>query len=319
MAGCLPKAGASNDTSRPPNMDVHNENACPSICGYRVLATPPVFFQLAKRLLRSRVRGSFRLLTLVRCGTVVRYDLGNSHALTVPVFREDNCWDMDDILSYEAKLLSETSRAAQGMQDATLVDCGADIGIFSVLLCRTTPPIRHVIAIEANAEVLPFLSCNLNALPHPAVMIGAAVGNLNGTGRLERAARDPSDHARYFVPDPRGNIRVMTLDSLNLSGDLIVKIDVEGGECAVLEGAWQTIQKASRCVITLEAHSEVSRRIGRDPVELLRFLNSIRPFEFTLTSRTASWKLKSLDGHLFDAATPKTVWNVVATARQTRG
>jgi FkbM family methyltransferase len=210
MAGCLPKAGASNDTSRPPNMDVHNENACPSICGYRVLATPPVFFQLAKRLLRSRVRGSFRLLTLVRCGTVVRYDLGDSHTLTVPVFREDNCWDMDDILSYEAKLLSETSRAAQGMQNATLVDCGADIGIFSVLLCRTTPPIRHVIAIEANAEVLPFLSCNLNALPHPAVMIGAAVGNLNGTGRLERAARDPSDRGLECSRFGEANAGIMT-------------------------------------------------------------------------------------------------------------
>ena len=50
----------------------------------------------------------------------------------------------------------------------------------------------------------------------------------------------------------------------------------------VLRGAGETIRSAGACVIAIEAHPLVASRTGLDPVECLRFLESIRPFEFSV-------------------------------------
>jgi FkbM family methyltransferase len=211
-------------------------------------------------------------------------------------------------------MLSAMSDAARSMRDATLIDCGADTGMISVLLRRHIPAIGHIVAFEPNAEVLPYLSRNLSMLPCPTLMIGHAVGNINGAGRMVRPDVDQSDHARFLALDPEGSIRVITIDSLGLAGDIILKIDVEGGEYTVIEGALETIRQAPRCVISLEAHPVVAERTGRDPAEPLRLLNSIRPFRFVVTGSVTRWELTSLDQPLFPSGAPTEVLNVVASA-----
>jgi len=170
------------------------------------------------------------------------------------------------------------------------------------------------VAFEPNVDVLPFLSRNLSMLPCPSLLLGHAVGNCVGAGSLVRPATDPSDHARFFVPDPAGSIRVITIDSLGLTGNMVMKIDVEGGEFAVIEGAVKTIRQAPHCVVSLEAHSGVAQRTGRDPIEYLRLLNSIRQFRFVVTSCTASWELTSLDQPIFLPSSALEILNVIASA-----
>jgi FkbM family methyltransferase len=284
------------------------------VCGYRIRSTPPPLYRLAEALNRWKLRGGCRLGRWASRGCVVEYDLGDGLHLTVPLYREDNRLGREEILSYEAQLLGCMRDAASPMRDATLIDCGADIGMMSIMLRRQIPAIGHVVAFEPNAEVLPYLSRNLSMLTCPSLMIGHAVGKINGAGRLVRSDVDPSDHARYLVPDSEGSIRVITIDSLGLTGDLILKIDVEGGEYAVLEGAIAAIRQAPRCVISLEAHPAVAERTGRDPLEPLRLLNSIRPFRFMVAGRSAHWELASLDQPLFPPGSPTEVLNVVASA-----
>lgn len=286
----------------------------PEVCGYPVRSTPPPLYRLAGVLNRWKLRGGYRLGRLASRGCVVEYDLGKGFHLTVPLYREDNRLGRDEILSYEAQLLGCMSGAASSMRDATLIDCGADIGMMSIMLRREIPAIGHVVAFEPNAEVLPFLSRNLSMLPCPSLMIGHAVGNANGAGRLVRPSVDPSDHARFLVPDPDGGIRVITIDSLGLTGDIMLKIDVEGGEYAVIEGAVETICQAPHCVISLEAHPAVAERTGRDPAEPLRLLHSIRPFRFVVAGASEHWELTSLDQPLFPPGSPGEVLNVVASA-----
>ncbi len=286
----------------------------PEVCGYRVLSTPPALYRFAEALNRWKLRGGCRLGRWASRGCVVEYDLGDGFHLTVPLYREDNRLGRDEILSYESQLLGCMRDAASSMRDATLIDCGADIGMVSTMLRRQIPAIGRVVAFEPNAEVLPFLSRNLSMLPCPSLMIGHAVGKINGSGRLVRPDVNPSDHARFLVSDPEGSIRIVTIDSLGLTGNIILKIDVEGGEYAVLEGAVATIRQAPHCVISLEAHPAVAERTGRDPAEPLRLLNSIRPFRFVVAGRSAHWELASLDQPLFPAGSPREVLNVVASA-----
>jgi FkbM family methyltransferase len=290
------------------------DEAHPTVCGYRVRSIPPPLFRFAALLNRWKLRGGYRLAAWASRGCVVEYDLGDGFHVTVPIYREDNRFGREEILCYEARLLRAMSSNAASMQNATLIDCGADIGMMSVLLRCRIPAIERVVAFEPNVEVLPYLSCNLSMLPCATLMLGHAVGNINGTGSLVRPACDHSDHARFLASDPKGNIRVITIDSLGLTGDIVMKIDVEGGEYAVLEGALETIRQAPRCVISLEAHPAVVERTGRNPSELLGLLDSIRPFRFVVAGAASCWELSSLDQPLFPPGAQKQVLNLVASA-----
>jgi FkbM family methyltransferase len=137
----------------------------------------------------------------------------------------------------------------------------------------------RIIAFEPNADVTDILRDNLSRLPLASEVIGKAVSNFVGRGFLERPFYDPNDHARFLQPGD-GPISVTKIDALNIRGDIAIKIDIEGGELEALQGAKGTIVAARRWVIAFEAHPMVSKRIGRDPIECLRFLASLRPFRF---------------------------------------
>ena len=105
---------------------------------------------------------------------------------------------------------------------------------------------------------------------------------------MEVPEYDDSDHARFLVPG-EGPLEVVTIDSFGLrGGDLAIKIDVEGGELDVLKGAVETISSARKCVITVEANPRVALRTKRDPVECLRFLESLRAFHFVIAETLES-------------------------------
>jgi len=61
----------------------------------------------------------------------------------------------------------------------------------------------------------------------------------------------------------------------------------------VLRGAAETIASARKCVITVEANPRVVMRTKRDPVECLRFLQSLRPFGFLIAETEESPVLSS--------------------------
>jgi FkbM family methyltransferase len=165
---------------------------------------------------------------------------------------------------------------------SVLVDCGADIGTFSALVCSQTSHVARVIAFEPNPDVTEFLNHNLSQLRVPSEAITKAVSCFEGTGRLDVPHYDHSDHSRFLVPGD-GSLEVVMIDSLGVrSGDVAIKIDVEGGELEVLNGAAETISSVRKCVISLEAHPRVVKRTKRDPIECLKFLQSLRPFNFVI-------------------------------------
>jgi FkbM family methyltransferase len=258
----------------------------------RFVTGAPLLFRLAKTMTRWRIRGGNRLVgifgQLGMLNVVAQYQLGRGVSFYVPLFRADTCWDERDIEDYEKRLIHSFCQLLEPLFDVVLFDCGADIGTFSALVCSKTSRIRRVIAFEPNPDVAVFLKRNLSQLLIPSKAITKAVSSVQGAGRLEAPTYDNSDHARFLVPGA-GPLEIVTIDSFGArGGDVAIKLDVEGGELEVLKGARETIASARKCVITVEASPRVAMRTKRDPVECLRFLQSLRPFSFVIAETEES-------------------------------
>jgi len=243
-------------------------------------------------MIRWRIRGGHRLVGIFEqlgmLNFVVQYQLGRGVNFSVPLFRADNCWDQRDVEDYEAQLINSFCRLLEPLFDAVLFDCGADIGTFSALVCSQTSRVARVIAFEPNPDVAGFMNRNLSQLQVPSEAITKAVSCFTGAGRLEVPNYDHSDHARFLVPGD-GPLEVVTIDSFGVrGGNVAIKIDVEGGELEVLKGAAETISSARKCVISVEANPRVAMRTKRDPVECLRFLQSLRLFSFVIAETAES-------------------------------
>ena len=175
------------------------------------------------------------------------------------------------------------------------------------------PQIAHVIAIEPDPAAFEILETNIARLPIPGEARLAAVGETPGHGRLEHPETDDSAHAQFIVTDGNGPIEILRIDDINLprDGTLLLKLDVEGAELAALEGARQTLSEVSDFVVAIEAHSQVAARTGIDPIECLRFLESIRPCQFSIAERPEA-ALSTARG--FFEQVEEGIYNVVCSA-----
>lgn len=276
----------------------------------KTVAGAPFALRVARTMSRSRIRGAGVLTRMLgRLGMLDRlaqYDLG-AVKFGVPLRRI--AWDSVDVSNYESRLIREFVRAIAHLQNATLIDCGADIGTFAALVCSQTNNVSRILAFEPNPGTQPYLSHNLSNIPLPFTLIPKAVSNFDGNGVLASPTDNPTDHARYLVPGS-GGIQVTTLDSFGFrGGDIAIKLDIEGGELEALKGAAQTIAEARECVIAMEASPAVATRTGRDPVECLRYLRTLRDFQFVVAE---TGEVPSTSQPLMRPGQIE-IWNVVAT------
>ena len=205
-----------------------------------------------------------------------------NQAIGVEVSLDRLPWDAEDLAVYETAFIEELAAIARKLPSpVTLVDVGADIGLFALKLVSACPAIQRLIAFEPNPEGFAFLKKNLEQLPFSAQAIPKGVADFEGRGTLV-IPDDGIDFAANFIQrSDNGAIPITTIDSLSIrNANLCLKIDVEGGELAALKGAEQTIRSANSIVVGLEAHPGVVKRTGIDPVECLRLLESWRQFSF---------------------------------------
>ena len=137
-------------------------------------------------------------------------------------------------------------------RDASVVDVGAHIGSMSVWFARVAGA-RRVVAIEPDDEHYGMLVDNisLNELSDLVTPVHAAVGATCGRATCQFRASFTAKNM-YRVADA-GPVAAVTLDSLVEQGVItdaaVLKIDVEGYECAVLEGASLFFERFSPIIL----------------------------------------------------------------------
>ncbi|MGL3211213.1 FkbM family methyltransferase [Bradyrhizobium sp. BR 1433] len=164
------------------------------------------------------------------------------------------------------------------------IDCGANIGVHTIEWSKHMDGWGSVLAIEAQERVYYALAGNIainncfNAKAIHAVISSETgktrVPNLShqepaSFGSLEVTRRPATEQIGQKVDYSEANsteTAMVTLDSLKLSRCDLIKIDVEGMELKVLEGAGATIQQHHPVI-----HAEF---IKTDKAELVRRLNS---------------------------------------------
>jgi FkbM family methyltransferase len=134
----------------------------------------------------------------------------------------------------------------------TFIDCGANIGYYSIIAGDLVGPTGRVVGIEANPITYKFLTRNLEANNLPPG-INCALSNKTGKLILYAPARSDvlsslhknklfdNDNVREFSVDARTLDEIVT--EINLSKIDLIKIDVEGGELDILKSSTHIFAK----------------------------------------------------------------------------
>jgi FkbM family methyltransferase len=151
----------------------------------------------------------------------------------------------------------------------TVVDAGAFIGDHTIAYCNAVGESGHVYAFEPNIKAYECLEYNCKSaktynlgLSNIAETVYYSENKNAGAGRL---LRDTPTEIQ---------IKTITLDSLQLSALDFLKIDVEGYEVGVLEGAALTIKKY-RPKMWIEINVSALDQQGKTARDIENFLTEL--------------------------------------------
>lgn len=127
------------------------------------------------------------------------------------------------------------------------VDVGANIGLYTVYACERG---AEVVAVEPDPTNVARIRENLAANGARAEVVAQAVDRVEGTVVMT----EDLNERNHLLPEGSAGrtVRATTLDALLAGRTAMVKIDVEGAEQAVLEGAEQSLRERRITLMQLE-------------------------------------------------------------------
>jgi len=160
---------------------------------------------------------------------------------------------------------------------AVVVDVGAYLGFYTLLAAARAGPSGFVVAVEPDPRALRFLRRNVRGLTNVNVVAKAA-SDRSGFACLYENSSDPS---RASLARREGNEGEVSVDAWPvdwlLSGRAVdvVKIDVEGTECAVLRGMRKTLANSRDPAVFIELNPRALREAGSSTDELLGLIDAL--------------------------------------------
>jgi FkbM family methyltransferase len=138
----------------------------------------------------------------------------------------------------------------------TVLDVGANIGFYTILLSQSVGKDGAVYAFEPdedNFKYLKQLTRNLGNIK----LVQAACGEKNETAYLYKSEKLNVDHHVYKSGESRKKVEVkmISVDEFlknEKNGFGFVKIDVQGYECSVFKGMKETLARSSNALIISE-------------------------------------------------------------------
>lgn len=161
-------------------------------------------------------------------------------------------------------------------------DVGANIGRYTMQAAACVGPTGRVVAFEAHPLTFGFLRRNVDATGLPGITaINAAVGRKAGEISM---VFEPGDAGSTHVADggpSRAGARAVTVPMVKLDDALgeagidrvdYLKIDVEGYELPVLQGARAVLERSPGIAVQTEIDVRHLRRFGQTPADIVGFM-----------------------------------------------
>ena len=144
----------------------------------------------------------------------------------------------------------------------TFVDCGANLGLWSLAAAPLVGESGKVVAFEPNPAT--FRRLRDHARPAPTIEVHhVAVADRPGVLRFDPGQ---SHNVSRVTEDGSLEVPATTLDDALTDPPTGIKIDVEGHELAVLRGASQVLAARPWLVLEFNAEHVASKRLGDWPV-----------------------------------------------------
>lgn len=133
----------------------------------------------------------------------------------------------------------------------TVIDVGANVGIYTMLAAELVGSSGHVHAFEPDPQSMYYLLTTIgrNGLTGRVTLWNLAASDHSANARLYldlKTARTTSLRANAYAPDPQQRqplvVGTAALDDLITQTPQFVKIDVEGAELTVLAGATRLLR-----------------------------------------------------------------------------
>jgi FkbM family methyltransferase len=157
----------------------------------------------------------------------------------------------------------------EGRKLRTVIDCGAHVGMWSRYWYDR---VERIEAFEPNPDIIPKFKEEMKGIKN-ITLHEYALGSNSGTVAMQYGKHPGTYHIKPNLYEHDGDIKIRTLDSFNFTKVDIIKIDVEGYEVPLLEGARETIL-ANKPIIQIEAN-ETGIRYGRPKIEISNTLRSL--------------------------------------------
>lgn len=187
------------------------------------------------------------------------------------------------------------------------LDVGSNIGSYSILAAAGVG--ANVIAVEPIAETFAILSANIRVNDLGMLITAQRVGLSDKPGTLSfTTALDSVNHVLADGEDADSqSIAVTTMDALcEPQSPIVIKIDVEGHELAVLKGAESTMANPALLAVIIELNGS-GARYGIDDADIDAWMIrkgfercSYSPIDRRLTRQVANAQLpKTSNNTLF--------------------
>ena len=169
------------------------------------------------------------------------------------------------------------------------VDCGANLGLWSLVAAPLVGEGGRVIAFEPNPATAERLRRHARQANGVVEVHETSLGD-----RVGRARLDPGDSHNVARVSDSGAIEVeaTTLDDALDASPAGIKIDVEGRELAVLDGGSRALEERPWLAVEFHADHSPSRRLGDWPVHDRLASLGYEPSLFTGEKLSADWRLR---------------------------
>jgi FkbM family methyltransferase len=164
-------------------------------------------------------------------------------------------------------------------KDMTILDIGANIGLYTVIAAKCTGERGKVVSFEPEQENFSILTQNISDNDFKNVKpVRAAVADKEGSLVLYISEGNKGNHSIYKISDTEGEQQVPTveldswIENNNIGKVDLIKMDIQGAEPLAFKGMIKTFK--TKPILFLEYDPGSIRTNGHEPLDMLKTLLS---------------------------------------------